>query len=101
MTAIFPGRGRRWYSSAAWASCASMLVSDIGRLLLLLRDVEVCDGPLEGLGGHADGLREGGMRVDGRADVPGARFGVPRRHRLGREPHGQADTGAQGRTVRD
>src|SRR3546814_1349104 len=39
------------------------------RRLLLLRHVQVGDGAVVGLGGHAHRFAEGGMRVDGVADV--------------------------------
>src|ERR1044071_2051845 len=38
-------------------------------LLSLLGQVEVGDGALERLGRHGDGLGEGGVGVDGQADV--------------------------------
>ena len=42
-----------------------------GDVLAALGEVEVGDGAFEGFGGHADGLGQGGVGVDGEADVGG------------------------------
>src|SRR5215210_817276 len=95
MTAIFPGRGKRWYSSAAWSSCSSIASSlavppldgvsfetavasaeieaPASPSSTPLGDVKIGDRPLQGLRRHADGLEQRRVRADRQADVLGVR----------------------------